>query len=253
MFTRISQAYRPGSADPLHLVVRFSSVFFVTLFSFTLVSAALLAQQTSNTQQPASPQHCFGCELPITLRQNIEAGKTKVGSKVQAKLAMATLLKGGVIPRNATLTGEVIESSAKSATEPSRLSIRMDSAQWKDGSAKFKIYLTAWYYPPAPLAAQDLTYGAGDGQRTRNPGGPDYTDPKNPMSQQRFPPRDNNDSSTADGPASSISRNRVLMTNVDSTRNSDGSVALVSTHSNIKLDKVTTYVLAADELIPGKQ
>ncbi len=35
-----------------------------------------------------------------------------------------------------------------------------------------------------------------------------------------------------------------------SARNGDGSFGLTSTHSNIKLDKVTTYVFAADDLLP---
>lgn len=41
------------------------------------------------------------------------------------------------------------------------------------------------------------------------------------------------------------------MKDVESTRQSDGSVVLVSKRSNVKLDKVTTYVLAPDGLIPG--
>jgi hypothetical protein len=40
------------------------------------------------------------------------------------------------------------------------------------------------------------------------------------------------------------------MKNVESDRSSDGAVALTSTHSNIKLDKTTTYVLAVGDLLP---
>jgi hypothetical protein len=42
------------------------------------------------------------------------------------------------------------------------------------------------------------------------------------------------------------------MNNVDSIINADGSVTLTSMHSNIKLDKLTTYVLATADLIPKK-
>ena len=94
---------------------------------------------------------CVECELPIVLRQSVEAGKTAVGTKVEARLVMATMMKGGVLPRDAVISGEVTESVAKSNQSPSRLAIRMDSAQWKNGVAKFKVYLTAWYYPPAPM------------------------------------------------------------------------------------------------------
>jgi hypothetical protein len=231
----------------------------VMALGLLLGSAALPGQQTPAAQQfpavqPATTAPgCLGCELPVVLRQSVTAGKTKVGTKVQAKLVVATLLKGGVIPRDALISGEVVDSVAKSDSEPSRLAIRMDSAEWKNGSAKFKIYLTAWYYPPASMAAQDLSYRPIDAQNTsKNPGGTDYTEPKNPMSQQRFPRRDSDDSVQAAPPASSISKQRVLMKNIESTRSGDGPVVLVSAKSTIKLDKVTTYVLANGELLPGK-
>ncbi len=96
---------------------------------------------------------CVECELPIVLRQTVEAGKTAVGTKVEARLVMATMINGAVLPRGAVISGEVTESVAKSNDSPSRLAIRMDSAQWKNGEAKFKLYLTAWYYPPAPMVA----------------------------------------------------------------------------------------------------
>jgi hypothetical protein len=41
------------------------------------------------------------------------------------------------------------------------------------------------------------------------------------------------------------------MKNVDSVRKDDGSLAIVSAHSNLKLDKLTTYVLAADDVLPA--
>jgi hypothetical protein len=196
----------------------------------------------------------MGCQLPVVLRENVVAGKTAVGTKVEAKLVLATMLKGGVIPRDALISGEVVESVARKDGHPSRLSIRMDSAQWKNGAAKFKVYLTAWYYPAAPMAPQDLSYRPLDAENgNKNPGGTDYTDPRNPMSQQKWPPqRDTDNGMNAAAPASSVSHDRVVMKNVESTRNKDGAVELISERGNIKLDKLTTYVLAADELMPGK-
>jgi hypothetical protein len=163
---------------------------------------------------------------------------------------MATMVKGGVIPRNALISGEVIESVAKSHKSPSRLAIRMDSAQWKNGGVKFKGYLTAWYYPPAPMPPPNISY-VPPGDR-RNWGGVDptvdTTDPPNPA--QRLSTQDT--SVNAEAPATFISKNRALMKNVTSASGADGSVVLVSSRSSIKLDKVTTYVLAVDEVLPGK-
>ena len=73
-------------------------------------------------------------EFPVTLRQNVVAGKTQVGTKVEAKLTIATLVSGTVIPEGAVFAGKVVESSAQSASDPSRLAIRMDSVQWKNES-----------------------------------------------------------------------------------------------------------------------
>jgi len=210
------------------------------------------AEVSSPADTGTSAAHgCVECELPIVLRQNIEAGKTAVGTKVEARLIMATMISGGVVPRGAVVSGEVTESVAKSNDSPSRLAVRMDSAQWKNGEAKFKLYLTAWYYPPAPMVAPDLSYGP-PGER-RNWGGVDptvdTTDPPNPS--QRLSTQQGNDGNV-DELASVISKKRVLMKNVKSGSGADGSVVLVSSRSNIKLNKVTTYVLAINELLPGK-
>jgi hypothetical protein len=233
--------------------------------TIVLGSAVLLGQAPKAQEIPAagasSPvdtgksaaDYCAQCELPIILRQNVEAGKTGVGTKVEALLMMGTMTKGGVLPRGAVISGEVTESVAKSGNSPSRLAIRMDSAQWKNGGAKFKVYLTAWHYPSAPMAPPNLAFGP-PGER-RNWGGVDptvdTTDPPNPaqtMSRQQ----DQDMGTNAGAPASIISKQRVLMRNVKSESGADGSVVLVSSRSNIKLNKETTYILAMTELLPGK-
>jgi hypothetical protein len=40
------------------------------------------------------------------------------------------------------------------------------------------------------------------------------------------------------------------MKNVESERSSGGGITLVSNHSNLKLDKVTTYVFASGDVLP---
>lgn len=194
---------------------------------------------------------CAGCELPITLRQSVEAGKTAVGTKVEGRLMMATMIAGAVLPRGAAISGEVIESVAKSHDSPSRLAIRMDSAQWKNGEAKFKMYLTTWYYPPAPMAAPNISYTPQGDRRNWGTTDPtvDTTDPPNPA--QRLS-RNQDTGMNADAPASLISGKRVPLKNVTSASAADGSVVLVCSRSNIKLNKVTTYILAVNGGLPGK-
>jgi hypothetical protein len=218
------------------------------LFASVLGSAAVLAQQT-----PATTASSAMFEFPVIMRQSVSAGSTPVGTKVQAQLIAATLVDGVVIPRDAILSGQVTESAKKSKTDPSRLSIRLDVAQWKSGSAPIKVYLTAWYYPEVMAMGQDPSYqpqDAANSKRTWNGQGA-YPDPSNPVSQQKFPGgrgSDKDSVSTPGSTASNISKHRVLMKNIESSRDGDGAVALTSTHTNIKIDKLTTYVFAPGDL-----
>jgi hypothetical protein len=82
----------------------------------------------------------------------------------------------------------------ETSTEPSRLAIRMDSVQWKDGSAVVKIYLTAWYYPTTVATGQDLQIRAAavSGQDLEWRGA--YPDPNSPVVKP-FPGGDSSKSS----------------------------------------------------------
>ena len=191
-------------------------------------------------------------EFPVILQQNVVAGKTLVGSKVMAKLEVATLMNGAVIPRNAVFAGEVIESSAKTATEPSRLAIRMDSVKWKNGAAAFSVYLTSWYYPTMDQMGQNLQYGPEQpANRTWNGQG-QYPDPNSKV-YKPFPGGDSDKGGGApDTPSSASSNRRVLMKDVASVSGDTGAIAIVSKTANLKLDKLTTYVLATGDLLPPK-
>lgn len=219
-------------------------LFLLGLFG----SATLPAQQKSVAPAPAAVQ-----EFPVVMRQNVTAGKTPVGTEVQAKLVVGTMGEGTVFPKNAVFSGKVIESVKRTSTEPSRLAIRMDSVQWKDGSAAVKIYLTGWVYPTTVASGQDLQYGPQQSERKTWNGAGAYPVPDSPAVKP-FPGGDSIQVSGAvpNTTAAVTSRRRVAMKNVMSGRNNDGAVVIGSTHSDIKLDKLTTYVFAADELLPAK-
>jgi hypothetical protein len=215
----------------------------IAVLTILLGSIAVIGQQT-----PATHGSPSGGEFPAVMRQNVAAGKTPVGTKVEAKLAVATLVNGTVIPKDAILSGEVTESVAKSATDPSRLAIRMDSVQWKDGSAPIKVYLTPWYYAAPAMTPQNLSYGPTDAEHTPrnwNGDGP-YYDPKSPV----YQPSPGRDADKDTGAPSNPSNHRILMKNVECLRAGDGTVVITSKRSNIKIDKLTVYVLAPSDLLP---
>lgn len=208
--------------------------------------ASLLAQQ--NPPSAASTAQ----EFPVMLEQNVIAGKTPVGTKVQAKLSIATLLNGVVLPRNAVFAGEVTESTAKTKDRASRVSVRIDSVAWKNGTAAVKLYMTAWFYPNMMEAGQDLQYGPTKTAQGSWNGAGEYPTDQNMKSYKPFPDSQEKDSTVPDTPNPVTSNHRILMRNVESGHASDGGVELVSKKSNIKLERYTTYVLAATDLAAVK-
>lgn len=218
----------------------------------TLVLCVISFCSLNGQQKPADSTPPAVQEFPVILQQSVTAGKTQVGTKIEAKLGVATLVDGTVIPRNATFSGEVIESAAKNGSEPSRVAIRMDSVQWKNGSANVKVYLTAWYYPARDQMGQDLQYEPSQpANRTWNGQG-QYPDPNSKV-YKPFPGGESDKgSSVPDTPSSTTSNHRVVMREVETDTGNDGTLTLVSKRTNLKLDKLTTYVLARGDLVPTK-
>lgn len=211
-----------------------------------LCSSILFGQQEKEIPSSATP------EFPVRLQQNVTAGKTPVGARIQAKLSVATLLNGTVVPKNAILSGEVVESAAKTSNEPSRLSLRVDSALWKDGKANLNVYLTTWYYPTINESGQNLQYGPMQPANRTWDGQGQYPDPNSKV-YRPFPGSDaGKDSPVPDTPTPVTSNRRIAMKDIASEYFGDRGIRLVSTHGNIKLDKYTTYVFAAGEPITAK-
>jgi hypothetical protein len=226
------------------------------LLALILFSGALnppvFSQQVPASSVPAqAPALMQTIELPVIMREKVVAGSTPIDTKIEAKLEVATLVNGVVIPKGTVLSGEVTESSAKTATAPSHLAIRIDSAQWKNGSLPIKAYLTAWYYPEVAMSAQDVSYQPADvAQSPKNwNGAGTYPQPGN-LAAHPFPNADQqHDQGAPNTPGSTTAKNRALMKYIESSTKDDGTVVLTSTHSTIKLDKITTYVLANGDLI----
>lgn len=197
-------------------------------------------------QSPAPPAQVN--EFPIVFQQNLVAGKTAVGTKVKAKLMFATLQNGTVIPRNAVLSGEVLESAAKTSSDPSRLEVRFDQIEWKGGSAPVKAYVTNWYYPTALETGQDLQYGPTQSEKTTWNGQGEYPNP-NAKSYHPFPGGRTDQGSAAPDTTNSVtSKHRDIVKDVACERLNDGSLILTSKRSNVKLDHYTTYVLLSGDL-----
>ena len=202
-------------------------------------SAASIGQQSHQASPPPVLR-----EFPVILQENVEAGKTPAGTKVQGKLAAATLFSGTLIPKNAVASGVVIESESKRGEDRARLTIRMNTVSWDGGWAHLNAYLMPLYYPATGQAVPNLPIESPDpDSRTLN--GPNQSS-QSPMSRP-FPGGGSEASEGAIPEVAILSSRPVRMKNVVLEPTSNGGIALVSEHANIKLFKMTTYVFAADE------
>lgn len=229
-------------------------MFIRSLLCLSLVAGGcsgvcLVQDHVSSTGvPPTSPAQMPKAQaFPLIMNQNVVAGKAPVGSKVQASLGIATLVNGTVIPQGAVFSGEVIESQAMNSSEPSRLSIRIDSAQWKNGSLPMRAYLTQWYYPLTWDAGPDLHGPAQSPKRTWNGMG-QYPAPKSPAYEPFPAGADSEQGSPASGESSTTADHPVKLKDVESEPNSAGGITLVSSRLNLKLDKRTTYVFSSIDI-----
>ena len=195
-----------------------------------LIMIVAIATGSWGKQQAGATASLIGMqEFPLVLQSSVLAGKTPVGTKIQAKLTIATLFNGNVVPRNAKFFGEIVVSQAKTKNQPSRLSVRMDSVRWENGSAPVRGFLTALFYP-------SITESQNSQSRPVQ-----MKCSSDPDCHEFWPP-------PQDVGSSPTSQHLERMKGVDSERTSDGTLALVCRQHTIKLDSSTTYLLMAGDL-----
>jgi hypothetical protein len=220
---------------------------FTRLVLLVLLCAMFCPAILTCQQQPTASASSAVHEFPVVFQENVVAGKTPAGTKIQAKLAIATLVSGTVVPRNAVFSGEVLESVGKTKSDSSRLAIRFDSAQWKSVTAKTRLYVTTWIYPRVSEAAPELQYGPPQSDKKTWNGMGEY--PSSDPTYRPFPKStDDKGSSAPETSASVTSDHRIRMKDVESENDKEGVITLVSSHSNIRLDKATMYVLSSSDL-----
>jgi hypothetical protein len=222
-----------------------------------IVLATCVTLFAQATKPASSPQPSV--ELPASLQTKVVAGSTPVGTEVRAKLTMATLMDGVVIPEDAVISGHVEQSVAKTADAPSLLKIKFESARWKKGSALVTLYLAGCYYPiefQSPTANDPtglhgnigINMGsAAESSPSRTNGGlansglPNSGGMSGPMDATRL---DNNYPDPRPGTTvSEVSKHWVRLENVDTLVTPDGSLQIASQQRNLKLDKGTIYLL----------
>jgi hypothetical protein len=211
--------------------------------------SALFAQLPPPPPPEPPPQPIL--ELPASLQSKIVAGLTAPGTEVRAKLTLATLVGGVVIPEDAMLSGHVEQSVGKTQNAPSLLKIRFESAKWKKGSATLNLYLVSCYYPIEfnNSNPDDRSGVHGDIGVTMGGAPPPNSFPRStsgttasgvPMDASHpdsFPdPRPT-------GTVSEVSKHWVRMEKVDTGPSPEGGLQMTSNERTIKLDRNTIYLL----------
>ena len=154
-------------------------------------------------------------ELPVVFRQKVIAGVTTAGTPIAARLKIATLIDGTVVPAGATLSGHVELSEKNEADRPSRVRIKFDSVRWKTTIVPIRVYATGAYYPYYPMERDDVR------DITNAPVGPDVSDVVGMR----------------------LSTHWVRPDDADAVVEDDGSITVVSSKHPLKFNKDTTYLL----------
>jgi hypothetical protein len=185
-------------------------VLVASLMIIVACSSGSSGQQQPRTTAPSTEVQ----EFPVVFQKSVTAGKTPVGTTIQAKLSMATLLNGIVVPQNAKFSGEIVVSQARTKNQASRLSLRMDSVSWENGSARVKVFLSDRFSPRIPE--------------------PQYLQPGK--------------SSAPEVSHLATAEPWEKMKDVDSERTSDGVVTLVCKQNTVKIYRYIMYMLTTGDL-----
>ena len=107
-----------------------------------------LALGSTVCAQDAAPLAFAGSralQLPVTVEKTIEANKVHPGDPVRFRLEQPTLVGNGVVmPTGTILVGEVIESVALQSGAPSKLSVIVGRAEWKQQSIPLRAFIGAF-------------------------------------------------------------------------------------------------------------
>lgn len=192
-----------------------------------LMFVLLLLFAVGSLAQPSpKPTPRAALEFPLELNQKIVAGQSAVGSKVEGKLIIATLVHGAVIPEGAVFTGTVEESVARNGANPSRLRVHLTSSKWHGGSSAVDIYLTNVVYPRRKSQQNDdpddpMASAARRRERIlaaeRNGGMPPLPDTESPVTAKRYD-------------------RRTTLEDVKLERGENGVIAITSEKFNVRLD-----------------
>ena len=202
-----------------------------------LLNLATLAQ--TGRVSPVTSQ-----EFPALLAQNIEPGKTAVGTAVRARLKISTLVNGVVVPQGALLSGMVEESLAKTEQAPARLKVHITQATWKDHTLALSLYLSDQYYETPGYDASNsgvnnqrlhpdnsLTF---EGTQLRS-----STDMSDPANSSRMPDRIGRGGDHPGAVPSLAGRTRIK--GVTAVPDGSGGMVLISERKKLKLDQSTCY------------
>lgn len=119
-----------------------SSTMVNTFFNFACLLTASISGHAATI--PSSTA------IPIVFTHTLEAGKVKSGDLVIAKTIQAILLPGKVLPKGATLTGHIVQSTPfipdptpYAIQKPSILSVHFDKVKWGNSTVDVSVLVRA--------------------------------------------------------------------------------------------------------------
>ncbi len=196
----------------------------IPLCVLLFVLSPLLAQVQSAA---AAADYTPGLRIPAVVSRTIRAEKVRPGDEVRFDLVEGILLgQGVVIPSGAHLRGHVLKAEPITASSPSRLSVEVDSAEWRHGEVPLHAFIAA-------IVIRQFTTDPMDPPCSSDESGPpDLPHEANldispqPACDTRWP---------LDNRVDTFANNAGLRQLMLETNHSDGSTALISTRKNVRL------------------
>ena len=201
-------------------------ILALPLLALLFLCSPLLAQVESAPAGDPAPD----LQIPAVLNKTIRTEKVRPGDEVRLDLAEAILVGHGlVMPEGTHLYGHILESEPVTASSGSRLSIKVERAEWRHKQMPLHAFISG-------LGVRKMNLGSTDPQC-------DASSMMSERAQQRVPTSPSQPDCSSRGVDQSVLMRDYNLQKLQLRTRPDGSTTLISKEKNIQLPGGTLIML----------
>jgi hypothetical protein len=201
-------------------------ILALPLLALLFLCSSLSAQVESAPAGDPAPD----LQIPAVLNKTIRAEKVKPGDEVRLDLVEAILVGHGlVMPEGTHLYGHVLESEPVTASSGSRLSIKVERAEWRHQQLLLHAFISG-------LGVRKMNLGSTDPQC-------DASSMMSERAKRRVPTSPSQPDCSSRGVDQSVSMRDYSLQKLQIRTRRDGSTTLISREENIHLPGGTLIML----------